>query len=114
MGIPAVSSTSSCRSKSQPSMCGLRRATLATGLVSVIPQPWMMRTPWAFQNHSMRERGTADPPHRKARREDMSASGCSSRYCLMPNITVGTPAENVTPSEVMSGTRPAALRSGPG
>ena len=47
----------------------------ATGLVSVIPQPWTTRIPRSVQNHSIIARGTADPPQRKARIEDTSASG---------------------------------------
>ncbi len=78
-GRPAVSSTSSCRSKSHSSMCGCSTPTAATGLVSVMPHPCTTRTPRCSQYHFVMARGTADPPHRKARMEERSASGCSIR-----------------------------------
>ena len=43
-------------------MWGLRIATDATGLVSVMPHPWTTLIPWVFQNHSIIALGTAEPP----------------------------------------------------
>ncbi len=71
----------------------------------------MPRSRW---NHSIMARGTAEPPHRNARIEEVSTSGCSIRYCWMPPHTVGTPAEKVTFSSENSRTKPGAERSGPG
>ena len=54
-------------------------ATAASGDVSVMPQAWMMRTPYFFSKFSMSERGTAEPPQTIIRMLDRSMS-CSSPY----------------------------------
>ena len=106
--------TSSCRSKSHSSIPGLRIATDATGLVSVMPHPWSTLMPRLRQYQSIIERGTADPPHRNFSIDDVSTSGWAVRYCWIPSHTVGTPADMVTCSSPKMRTRPSGLRSGPG
>ena len=68
----------------------------------------------AFQYQSIIALGTAEPPHRNDRIVLMSLCGLSIMYCWIPNQTVGTPADTVTPSFSMSPTMPAGERSGPG
>src|SRR5947209_3734983 len=46
-------------------------AAVPSGLISVMPQPWMTAMPCRFSNASIRAGGTAEPPdraHRVARR----------------------------------------------
>ena len=69
-------------------------ATAASGLVSVIPQPWTMVIPKRFLKASMRARGTAEPPAVTDRTEDRSTSrslATRSRSFQM----VGTPQARV-------------------
>ena len=40
----------------------MRREIVASGLVSVIPQPWIISTPSFSQNQRINETGGADPP----------------------------------------------------
>ncbi len=58
--------------------------------VSVMPQPWMMRTPYRFWNASISDRGTAAPPDVTIRSDDRSsragrrAAGCRPRSSGRP------------------------------
>ena len=85
--------------------------TEPSGLVSVMPQPWVTGMPILARKPSDSARGTAEPPHTRARRLERSwPSMASSRPIQM----VGTPAATVTFSPSSSRSRPAAERSGPG
>ena len=52
-------------------------ASPPTGLISVMPQPWMMRRPYRSWNRSSRIRGAAEPPELPIRSEDRSISWSS-------------------------------------
>ena len=45
-----------------------------TGLISVMPQPWMIRSPYRSCNRSSMTRGAAAPPELPIRSEDRSIS----------------------------------------
>ena len=51
--------------------------TAASGDVSVMPQPWTMRTPYRSINPSISARGTAEPPQMIMRSVERSIS-CAS------------------------------------
>ena len=52
--------------------------TAASGLVSVMPQPWITSMPKRSRNASIMTRGTAEPPATMPRRLERSASGLPS------------------------------------
>ena len=66
------------------------RPKAASGLVSVIPQPWMMVAPKRFSNASMSDSGTAAPPAVIERTLEKSTG--VSRWSN-PFQMVGTPHE---------------------
>jgi hypothetical protein len=45
-----------------------------TGLISVMPQLWMIRSPYLSPNRSSMTRGAAAPPELPSRSEDRSIS----------------------------------------
>ena len=72
------------------------------GVVSVMPQAWIISTRCTSQYQRMRERGGAEPPHTSRSRAERSwRSGSASRSARTPCQMVGTPAEIVTPSDAM-------------
>ena len=69
--------------------------------------------PRFFQNQSIIDRGTAEPPHEKRpHRGGVRLRVFAPDNCWMPSQTVGTPAENVTFSVSKSLTRPAGAQVG--
>ncbi len=84
-----------------------------TGEVSVMPQPWMIRTPYCFWNASAIERGIAAPPDVPIRTEDRSSSRCPPS-CRMPAQIVGTAETSVARSASMRSTQAAGVMCGPG
>ena len=79
-----------------------------TGPVSVIPQPWTSSRPYRSSKVWIIDFGTAEPPPVISRSEEMSRSGCCSRYCRSPIHTVGTPSVTVTRSVSMRSTSVSA------
>ena len=56
--------------------------TVPSGLVSVIPQPWIIRTPCLVWNASINARGTADPPQMIIRRSFTATWRALPSSCL--------------------------------
>ena len=68
----------------------------ASGLVSVIPQPWTMVMPKRDWKPSMRARGTAEPPPVTSRSEERSTSAPGAAATRRRSFQmVGTPHERV-------------------
>ena len=79
------------------------RDRVPSGLVSVIPQPCTISTPYLSQYQRISDTGGAEPP--QVSRDNLLRSNLplpASSTCLMPCQIVGTPAEMVTSSSHMS------------
>ncbi len=85
-------------------------ATDPSGLVSVMPQAWMIGTPNLSWNRSMSERGTAEPPQ-TIERNDVRSEPCSSAYLSTSFQMVGTAPANVGRSLSMILTSGSACRN---
>ena len=87
----------------------MRRLMVASGEVSVMPQPCTISTFSSSQNQRISDGGGADPPQVTRSSDDRSNRfGSVSTICLIPCQMVGTPAEMVTYSVAIS----SASRSG--
>ena len=72
--------------------------SVPSGLISVIPQAWITRTPYSSWNFWVTARGQAEPPITTRSRSGRSPP-CFSRCCSSISQTVGTAALNVTFSD---------------
>ncbi len=104
----------------QPISSGLPSSTSAggwamppTGDVSVMPQPWMMRTPYFFSKAFISASGMAAPPDVPIRSDDRSI-GWVSPYCRMPAQIVGTAEASVERSAAMKSVIGPGIMCGPG
>ena len=70
-------------------------ATEPTGLISVMPQAWIMRAPWRCSKSRASDSGIGAPPQMITRRLEKSAP-FSSAWRSMSSQIVGTPAATVT------------------
>ena len=84
----------------------------ASGLVSVMPQAWMIGTPKRLSKSRISLSGTAEPPQTMRSSADARSGGSCS--WSMPCQTVGTAPDIVTRSETMSSARSAGAILGPG
>ncbi len=71
------------------------RPKAASGLVSVMPQPWMISAPTWLAKASMSARGTADPPQVTDLSEQRSAPGLAPSARSRSFQIVGTPQDSV-------------------
>ena len=97
--VERVSSSASSRS-------GWRSDSLATGEVSVMPQPWITVSPWRCLKPAIIARGAAEPPTSiPFSAERSQRSGSASSIARIPSQIVGTPAVAVTRSCAKSSSR---------
>src|SRR4051794_274028 len=89
---PALLRKSQCSSPSSPAG---GRATEPSGLVSVIPQAWMIRSPCFCSQACISDSGTAAPPQMTRSTLDRSGECCSAYFRRSAQI-VGTAALIVT------------------
>ena len=81
------------------------RLRVPSGLVSVIPQPWIISTPSSSKYQRISDTGGALPP--QVSRDSLLRScflGFSSNRLLIPCQIVGTPADIVTSSCAINAT----------
>jgi len=90
----------------------LSRATVPSGVISVMPQAWDIWTPKCFAYACWRLRGAAEPPIAIVRRDEMSKPSVS-QSSLMAIHTVGTAPVKVTFSVWMSRQRSRGCGFGP-
>ena len=100
-------------SSDRAAKAGLGAAQVPRGLHSVMPQAWSTRTPYSRPNASISIAGQAEPPQ-ISRRRVSSRPPVARRCCSRPSHTVGTPAETVTLSALLSACRlgPSSWRPG--
>ena len=96
----------------------MRTAVVASGEVSVIPQPWMIQIPWLAKVR-MSASGTAAPPTIEripaGKRQRPGSSVCArSKRWIRPSQIVGTPSDNVGGSSCIRSSRSSGCRCGPG
>ena len=84
-----------------------------TGEVSVMPQPWMIRTPYCFSNVSISDLGIAAPPEVPIRMDDRSSSRCAPSWARPPQI-VGTADTTVARSASTASAQSDGVMCGPG
>ena len=88
-------------------------ATAASGLVSVMPHAWMMRTPCCRSKRSIRLRGTAEPPQTMSRSEERSIGFVSAKRPTSFQM-VGTAPATVARSSAIRRQSGSGWRNRPG
>ena len=95
-------------------MVALSSAAVPSGVISVMPQAWMVRMPWRSKPRIIASLA-AEPPTavRNAGSRDQRSGSASSAWRI-PFQMVGTPAASVTRSASQRSSRLTGSRWGPG
>ena len=95
-------------------MVALSSAAVPSGVISVMPQAWMVRTPWRSKPRIIASLAADPPTAVRNRGSNDQRSASASSACKIPFQIVGTPAANVTRSLSQRSSRLTGSRWGPG